>query len=70
MISVNVRIPEEMIKSIDGWVKQGRFSSRSDAIKMMVALYEEKEKTRKFLVMLESRSREAREHPEILIPVE
>ena len=67
MIPVNVRLPEYLVKPIDEWVCEGRFASRSDAIKMMIAFYEEKEKTRQFAGMLMARSREARENPEILI---
>jgi len=70
MIPVNVRVPEEMLKSIDKWVKHGRFSSRSDAVKMMIASYEEREKTREFLRILDLRSGEAREKPDTLIPLE
>jgi Arc/MetJ-type ribon-helix-helix transcriptional regulator len=69
MISINVRVPEGMIKSIDKWVDEGRFASRSDAVKMIIAFYEEKEKTLSFLSMLDERSREAEENPDILIPI-
>ena len=70
MISVNVRLPEKLIEPIDGWVSEGRFSSRSDAIKTMIAFYEEKEKTMNFASMLTQRSRQARENPDILKPLE
>jgi len=70
MIPVNVRVPEEMVKSIDFWVKEGRFASRSDAVKMMIASYEERERTREFLAMLSSRSIEAKRNPDILAPLE
>ncbi len=70
MISINVRVPETMVDAIDLQVRQGKFASRSDAIKMMIAYYEEKEKTRKFLSMLNSRSKDAREKPEKLVPLE
>jgi len=69
MISVNVRVPEAMVGSIDMLVKQGFFASRSDAIKMMIAYYQEKEKTREFLGMLAARSKEAREKPHKLVPL-
>ena len=55
---------------IDRWVAEGRFKSRSDAIKTIVAMYEERERTREFYKMLVERSREARERPEILVPLE
>jgi len=70
MISINVRVPEEMVESIDKWVKQGRFASRSDAMKMMIAYYEEREKTRKFLNLLNLRGMEAKEKQDILVHLE
>ena len=69
-VQVQVRIPKELVQEIDNWVKQGRFASRSEAIKTIVALYEEKQRTRKFYEMLLERSKEAREKPEILLPLE
>lgn len=69
-VQVQVRIPKELVKEIDNWVKKGRFASRSEAIKTMVALYEEKERTREFYKMLLDRSKEAKERPEILLPLE
>ena len=70
MTQVQVRVPENMIETIDDWIGQGRFKSRSDAIRVILAEYEEKEKTRKFYEMLVRRSEEAKEHPEDLIPLE
>ena len=70
MIQVQVRVPEKMIEMVDTWVKEGRFTSRSDAIRTIVGHYEEREKTRNFYEMLTKRSREAREHPNELIPLE
>lgn len=63
-------MPEDVVKDIDRWVARGRFKSRSDAIKTIVALYEEREKTREFYQMLVERSKEAKEKPEILVPLE
>ena len=63
-------MPEDVVKDIDRWVAKGRFKSRSDAIKTIVALYEEREKTREFYKMLVERSEEAKEKPEILVPLE
>ena len=63
-------MPENLVEEIDRWVSEGRFKSRSDAIKTIVALYEEKERTREFYRMLAERSKEAEEKPEILIPLE
>lgn len=69
MTQVQLRVPEHMIKLIDLWVKQGRFQSRSEAIKFMIAEYQEREKTREFYKMLIKRSKEAKEKPDILIPI-
>jgi len=63
-------MPEKLVKEIDRWVAEGRFKSRSDAIKTIVAIYEERERIREFYKMLVERSREAREKPETLIPLE
>jgi len=65
-----LRLPRKMIEEIDRWVEEGRFKSRSDAIKTIISLFEEREKTREFLAMLNARSEEAEEHPETLIPLE
>ena len=67
---VQVRIPKELVRDIDGWVAEGRFASRSEAIKTIVALYNEREQIRKFYEMLSSRSKEAKENPDELIPLE
>ena len=58
------------IQRIDQWVKEGRFKDRSEAIRTIIALYEEREKTREFYEMLAKRSREAKEKPDILILLE
>ncbi|MDI6888865.1 MAG: ribbon-helix-helix domain-containing protein [Methanocellales archaeon] len=70
MVQVQLRVPDETVKEIDRWVAEGRFKSRSDAIKTIIAFYEEREKTRQFYKMLVERSEEAREKPEILVPLE
>lgn len=70
MTQVQLRLPQKTIEEIDQWVKEGRFKSRSDAIKTIISLYEEREKTREFLAMLKTRSEEAEEHPETLISLE
>lgn len=70
MAQVQLRVPDGTIEELDRWVKEGRFKSRSDAIKTMIAFYQEREKTRSFYKMLVERSREAREKPELLIPLE
>jgi len=70
MTQVQVRMPEGLVKEIDRWVAEGRFKSRSDAVKTIVAVYQERERTREFYRMLVERSREAREKLEILVPLE
>jgi Arc/MetJ-type ribon-helix-helix transcriptional regulator len=70
MAQVQLRVPDGTIKELDRWVKEGRFKSRSDAIKTIIAFYQEREKTRSFYKMLVERSREAKEKPELLIPLE
>ena len=70
LTQVQLRLPEKMLEEIDKWVAEGRFKSRSDAIKTILAFYEEREKTREFFKMLAKRSEEAKKHPEALIPLE
>jgi Arc/MetJ-type ribon-helix-helix transcriptional regulator len=67
---VQVRIPREMVRDIDKWVETGRFASRSEAVKTIVALYNERERVRTFYEMLSNRSKEAKENPEDLLPLE
>jgi Arc/MetJ-type ribon-helix-helix transcriptional regulator len=70
LAQVQLRLPEKLLEEIDRWVAEGRFKNRSDAIKTIVSFYEERERTRKFFMMLMKRSEEARKHPESLIPLE
>jgi Arc/MetJ-type ribon-helix-helix transcriptional regulator len=70
MTQVQLRLPEKIVEEIDRWVAEGRFKSRSDAIKAIISFYEEREKTREFFKLLIKRSEEARRHPERLIPLE
>ena len=70
MIPVNVRLPAKLIEPIDKWVDDGRFASRSDAIKTMIRFYEERERTAQFLQMLDKRGREARRDPDELVPLQ
>ncbi|MGO8806216.1 MAG: ribbon-helix-helix domain-containing protein [Candidatus Bathyarchaeia archaeon] len=70
MAQVQLRLPAEMIAEIDIWVEEGKFKSRSDAIKTIISLYEEREKTRKFYELLNKRSEEAKKNPEKLVPLE
>ena len=70
MVQVQLRIPEQTVKEIDEWVEEGKFRSRSDAVKTIIALYEEKVKIMEFFKMLMKRSKEAEDKPEILIPLD
>jgi len=69
-MQVQLRLSEETVKEIDGWVRTGRFKSRSDAVRFIIRLYSERERTMKFYQTLLERSAEAKERPEILIPLE
>lgn len=70
MVQVQLRVPEELVEDIDRWVKEGRFKSRSDAIKTILIMHQERERAREFYKMLVGRSSEARKRPELLIPLE
>jgi len=67
---VQLRLSQKTIEELDRWVAEGRFKSRSDAIRNILNYYQEREKTREFIKMLNKRSEEAKEHPETLIPLE
>jgi Arc/MetJ-type ribon-helix-helix transcriptional regulator len=67
---VQVRIPREMVKDLDRWVQEGRVANRSEAVKTIVALYNERERVRNFYQILANRSREAKENPDDLLPLE
>lgn len=70
MTQVQLRLPENLVAEIDKRVEAGEFKNRSDAIKTIIILYEEREKTREFLKMLKTRSEESEKNPETLIPLE
>ncbi len=70
MPQVQLRMPEQTVKDLDHWVKEGRFKNRSDAIKTIVAIYEDRQKTMAFAHMLLQRSAEAKRHPERLVRLE
>ncbi|MEA2054932.1 MAG: ribbon-helix-helix domain-containing protein [Candidatus Thermoplasmatota archaeon] len=70
MAQVQVRIPENLLEKVDEWIEEGRFKSRSDAIRIVLSQYEGREKTREFYKLLTERSREAKEHPENLVLLE
>lgn len=67
---VQLRLSQKTIEEIDRWVAEGRFKSRSDAIRNILNYYQEREKTREFYKLLTKRSKEAKEQPETLIPLE
>ena len=69
-VQVQLRVPVQTVKRIDIMVKKGKFASRSDAIKSMIASFEEREKTRAFYNMLLNRSQEAAKNPSSLVPLE
>lgn len=70
MAQVQVRIPEELLEKIDEWIEEGKYKSRSEAIRHILMLYEEKEKTKEFYRMLVEKSREAKKNTEDLIPLD
>ena len=70
MAQVQVRVTDNMIETLDEWVKEGKFKSRSDAIRTVLKQYEEREKTREFYKMLMDRSEDAEENPDDLVPLE
>jgi len=70
MPQVQLRLPEKSVKNIDKLVHLGRFRSRSDAIKVMVDFYEERERTFEFLKIIMDRRKEAEKNPKLLIPLD
>jgi Arc/MetJ-type ribon-helix-helix transcriptional regulator len=69
-VQVQVRVPEQVVREIDKWISEGRFASRSEAIKTVLLLYQERERTRKFYQTLLERSEQARKKTGSLIPLE
>jgi len=69
-VQVQVRVPKRIARELDKWISQGRFANRSEAIKTVLTLYEEREKTREFYRMLLKRSKEAKKKPNSLISLE
>jgi len=67
---VQLRLSQKTIEELDKWIAEGRFKNRSDAIRSILSYYQEREKTREFYKLLNQRSKEAKEHPEALIPLE
>ena len=70
MVQVQLRMPDKSVSQIDEWVDRGLFKSRSDAIKTIISIYEERQKTREFYKMLVKRSDEVKEKPELLVSLD
>ena len=70
LTQVQLRLSPKTLEEIDRWVTEGKFKSRSDAIKTIISFYEERERTREFFKMLTKRSEEAKRNPDSLIPLE
>jgi Arc/MetJ-type ribon-helix-helix transcriptional regulator len=68
MVQVQLRVPEKLVKDIDRWVKKGRFKNRSDAVKTILIMHQERERTRGFYKVLVERSSEARKRQGLLTP--
>jgi Arc/MetJ-type ribon-helix-helix transcriptional regulator len=68
-VQVQVRVPKKIVEEIDRWISEGRFATRSEAIKTILALHQETERTRKFYETLIERSEQARKQPKSLIPL-
>jgi Arc/MetJ-type ribon-helix-helix transcriptional regulator len=69
-VQVQVRVPKKVVQEIDEWIAEGRFANRSEAVKTVLSLYEERERTREFYLKLLNRSEEAKKKPDSLIPLE
>ena len=69
-VQVQVRVPKKVVQEIDRWIAEGRFANRSEAIKTVLTLYEERERTREFYQRLLNRSEQAKKKPDSLIPLE
>ncbi len=69
-VQVQVRVPKKVVQEIDRWIAEGRFANRSEAIKTVLTLYEERERTREFYRKLLNRSEQSKKKPDSLIPLE
>ena len=63
-------IDERVVCLCGWWERERRFANRSEAIKTVLTLYEEREKTREFYRALLKRSEEAKKKPNSLIRLE
>ena len=70
MVQVQLRVSDATADFLDMLVKQGRFSSRSEAVKTMITIYEERNKTREFYEELKRRAKEMDKHPERAVDFE
>lgn len=66
MLSVQLRVPEQMIEAIDKEISSGKFKSRSEAIKLIIYEYQEKQKTREFYRELDKRSTESKKKSNLI----
>jgi Arc/MetJ-type ribon-helix-helix transcriptional regulator len=66
LAKVQLRLSRRTLEITDRWVDDGKFKSRSDAMKPVIRFYEEREETRELLKMLMKHSQEARENPKEL----
>jgi Arc/MetJ-type ribon-helix-helix transcriptional regulator len=69
-VQVQVRVPKKVVEELDRWISEGRFANRSEAIKTILALHQEMDRTRKFYQTLLERSEQAKKKPSGLIPLE
>lgn len=69
-MQVQIKLSEDMVHEIDRWVQEGRFGNRSDAVRVIVELYRERERMVRLGSMLLERSEEAKARPEILSELE
>ena len=69
-VQVQVRVPERVVQEIDRWISEGRFANRSEAIKTVLVLYQEMDRTRKFYQTLLRHSMDAKKNPNSLISLE
>lgn len=63
-------MPKRVVQEIDNWITEGRFANRSEAIKTVLIIYGEREKTREFYKKLLKRSEQAKKKPDLLIPLD
>ena len=59
-VNLQVRMPKQLIKLIDEDVKDEIFTSRSDAVRTIVAFYEYQKERNEFYGMLEKRADEVK----------